>query len=119
MNKGVHGSAATRTGFGYRMNIKSIPALLGILTVFFISPSAHALDQLPLPEAGVSPVQAEVTEFASLDDHKSSPDICGKILIQPAYNAQKIKAIKAYRQCRAEHALQQLAVWRWQDHKQN
>lgn len=101
------------------MIMKSALALAGILAVFSFSSPARAIDQLPLPEAGVSPVQAEVVEFASLGDHKKSLDACGRILTLPQYSDAKIKAIKAYRQCRAEHALQQLAVWRWQDNHSN
>ena len=101
------------------MIIKSWLALAGILTVLSFSSQAHAVDQLPLPEAGVSPVQAEVIEFASVDDHKSSADPCAKILSLPRYSNEKIRAIKAYRQCRAERALSQLAVWRWQNNNQN
>ncbi len=101
------------------MIMKSALALAGILAVFSFTPQAKAIDQLPLPEAGVSPVQAEVVEFASLGDHQKSLDACGRILTLPQYNDAKIKAIKAYRQCRAEHALQQLAVWRWQDNHSN
>lgn len=100
------------------MTARYLTALItGVLTVLLLSPSAYAVDQLPLPNPGISPVSADIIEFASNTLPQSSAGICAHILKSDEnyQSDEKVKAIKAYRQCRAEHALQQLAVWRWQD----
>ena len=98
------------------MIIKSPLAMLGVFVLLSAASPAHALDQLPLPEAGVTSAQAEVLEFASANTHPAAIDTCSRLLKAEAARPdnEKIRAIKAYRQCRAEQALQQLSVWRWQ-----
>lgn len=97
------------------MIIKSLLTTLGVLAVFCLPHPAQAVDQLPLPNAGVTPVQAEIFEFASADARPAVKDPCSRFLNTTVIpNDEKIRAIKAYRQCRAEYALQELAVWRWQ-----
>ena len=97
------------------MIIKSFATQLCVLTVLFVSPAAFALDRLPLPNANVTPVKAEIVEFAQND--VAPANICAHILkAETSYHKEdKVNAIKAYRQCRADHALQQMAVWKWQN----
>lgn len=106
------------------MKIRSLLAVLGLLGVSLVSGKAFAVDQLPLPNANVSPETAQVMEFASAETSrtdvvKTANKACDTMLkASAAYNdnsSEKIRAIKAFRQCRADHALQQLAVWRWQE----
>ncbi len=77
--------------------------------------SAFALDQLPLPEPQLSPVSAEITQFASDAPQRPSAHCQQHLQKKSLTSEQKILSIKAYRACRSDEALQHLAVWRWQE----
>ncbi len=94
-------------------------AVVSIISASFVSHQALALDQLPLPHVAPASIQAQIEEFAnassvSADTPKPSASACGQYLKQVP-SGEKIRAIKAYRECRSQEALQQLAVWRWQE----
>lgn len=102
------------------MIAKSLLTLVGALCFLAIPHAAHAVDQLPLPDAEISPPQAEVIAFVNTTIVESSAKVCSSQL--KSVNAKpdemtpdKIRALKAYRECRANYALQQLATLQRQD----
>lgn len=97
------------------MIAKFLSVFTGCLAVLCISSPAKAIDQLPLPNPNIVTASAEIKEFSTKAVQFSSANNCAEILAKSSNNNERIKAIKAYRQCRADHALAQLAVWRWQD----
>ena len=103
------------------------------LTVPFAK--AHAMEALPVPKLMRETVEPEFTAFTTttpapglkadrcqsfLNDTRSNPASIS-LNQRPAGNHArstspdmiKINAIKAYRNCKSQSALQQLAVWRW------
>lgn len=98
------------------MIAKFLSVFTGCLAVLCLAHPAKAVDQLPLPDPVIVTASAEIKEFSAKSSQLSSASICSDILNKTAIhnNNEKIRAIKAYRQCRADHALGQLAVWRWQ-----
>lgn len=97
------------------MIAKFLSVFTGCLAVLCISAPAKAVDQLPLPNPNIVTASAEINEFSARTTPASSANVCADRLVKNSNNDERIKAIKAYRQCRANHALAQLAVWRWQD----
>jgi hypothetical protein len=91
-----------------------LTACLGLVALAIPAVPASALDQLPLPEASRSH-RVEVATFAPISASRAAL-ICSELLAGDAAlsKPQKIRAIKAYRACRAEKALQQLAVATWE-----
>ncbi len=106
--------------------------ILLALTVPFSK--AHAMDALPVPKLMCETVEPEFTAFTSvpstglkadrcqshLNDTRSNPAsislnqrTAGKQARSTSPDMMKINAIKAYRNCKSQSALQQLAVWRW------
>lgn len=90
---------------------------LSLLTVSSFFSSAHALDQVPLAPVSVTPVEAQVLEFASADLNSQYAKNCERVLrnghaMSPS---EKVVANKTYRKCKAEAALHHLSVWSWQD----
>ena len=99
------------------MIAKFFSVFTGCLAVLCLAHPAKAVDQLPLPDPNIVTASAEIKEFSPKFSQSVAANICDDILNKTAiYNSnERIKAIKAYRQCRADHALAQLAVWRWQE----
>ena len=98
------------------MVLKFVLALAGLFTVLSFSFTAFALDQLPLPDARNSIRQADIIEFVSAEPQKVQHDPCASLLQTPLETQNgKIQAIKAYRHCRADYTLQQLAVWQFRE----
>lgn len=89
---------------------------LSILALSFTHTPAQALDQVPLAPISVTPVEAQVLEFASADLNSQYAKTCERILNR-GYSSpdEKIAANKSYRKCKAEAALHHLSVWSWQD----
>lgn len=88
-----------------------------LLSISTFASAAHALDQIPLAPISVTPVEAQVMEFASADLNSQYAKNCERILknghtLSPS---EKVAANKTYRKCKAEAALHHLSVWSWQD----
>ena len=100
------------------------------LTVPFAK--AHAAEVLPVPKLMRETTEPEFVTFTSVPSQGLKADRCQSYLNDPRSNpasvalnqrpagqdqarstSQKINAIKAYRNCKSQSALQQLAVWRW------
>lgn len=106
-------------------------AALVVLALTVPFAKAHAMDVLPVPKLMRETVEPEFTSFAPVPPSGMKADRCQSLLgdtrSNPASvtlnqrNAEnearstslKINAIKAYRNCKSQSALQQLAVWRW------
>jgi len=104
------------------MVLQSKLALFSTSFIVLFSPlTAFAIDQLPLPEAQISPAAGEVVAFVNKDIVDQSAKFCVSHLkgVQSGHkdsmNLEKIRALKAYRQCRADYALGQLAAATRQD----
>ena len=81
------------------------------VAVCLIAPeSAHAVEQLPLPEPALEKANIVIAQFAATPSAPRANE-CATLLKE---NYDRIGAIKAYRECRAEAALQQIAAGRWQ-----
>ena len=98
---------------------------------------ANAMEPLPFPEVTREIVAPQFVQFSTVPPQGLAADRCQSFLKsarqnivqdnrsntaasnptrRPAgTNAQmvRIEAIKAYRQCKSQSALEQLAVWRW------
>ncbi len=92
---------------------------------------AHAMDALPVPKLMRETVEPEFASFTSVPTSGVKADRCQSFLNDTRSNpasmslnqrtaenqarstSLKINAIKAYRNCKSQSALQQLAVWRW------
>jgi len=108
-----------------------------LLVIAFTTEKAQAMEPLPLPKVTREIAPPQFTNFSQVPPQGLVADRCQSLLKvrqdnrsdeanshpsrRPAgtnvgqHDVQmvKVKAIKAYRQCRSEVALQQLAVWRW------
>ena len=98
---------------------------------------ANAMEPLPIPKIARETTPPEFTQFSKVPPQGLDADRCQSFLKyvrpiaqdnrsdtassnptrRPAGTADvqmvKIEAIKSYRQCRSQSALQELAVWRW------
>lgn len=102
-----------------------------VIVMAFGATKAHAMEPLPFPKI-TREIEAPVyTNFSKVPSQSVAADRCQSLLSKVQLDTRsdvttstrrpagqhadmvKIKAIKAYRQCMSQSALQELAVWRW------
>lgn len=104
-----------------------------VIMIAFGASKANAMEPLPLPKVVREIAPPEFTEFSQVPSQSVNADRCQSLLNKvhqdtrssASYNSSrrpagqasaamvKVNAIKAYRQCMSQSALQELAVWRW------
>jgi hypothetical protein len=103
-----------------------------VIVMAFGATKAHAMEPLPFPKITREIAPPVYTSFSKVPSQSVAADRCQSLLNkvqldtrsnvvastrrsagQPQADMVKITAIKAYRQCMSQTALQELAVWRW------
>lgn len=116
-------------------NIVAVWAMLFMaaiaLVIVFGSTKANAMEPLPFPKITREIAPPEYNAFSQVPSQSVAADRCQSLLSKVHQDTRsdaststrrpagqqaamvKVQAIKAYRQCMSQSALQELAVWRW------
>lgn len=105
-------------------------AAMGLVLAFGAT-KAHAMEPLPFPKITREIAPPEYNNFSQVPSQSVAADRCQSLLSKVHQDTRsdvttstrrpagqyasmaKVQAIKAYRQCMSQSALQELAVWRW------